>query len=161
MTEGIFLGLGGNIGDVHATFAQAKQLMQKEGIQLITESSFYKTKPFGPVEQDDFLNQVIQIETSLSPQELLEACLRAEQELGRKREIKWGPRTIDIDLLLYNQVQMETDNLVLPHPGMQERHFVLLPFVEIAPKMMHPGLQKVIQELADALPQKEHELEKL
>lgn len=120
------------MGDRYKNLVDAVHLLKEEtGIVLVKSSSIYETVPVGYTEQDDFLNMVISIKTTLTPYELLEVCLRIEKDLGRKREIKWGPRIIDLDILLYNQENIEAENLVVPHPRMNERAFVMAPLLEI------------------------------
>lgn len=101
-------------------------------------SSIYETAPVGYTDQADFLNVVISVATELDAHELLEACQGIEHELGRVRDIRWGPRTVDIDILLYNNDNIETESLIVPHPRMHERAFVLIPLLEIAPAVVHP-----------------------
>ena len=96
-------------------------------------SSIYETDPVGYTNQACFLNAVIKITTSLKSEELLQTCLFIESQLGRKREIRWGPRTLDLDILLYNQENIETESLIVPHPRMQERAFVIIPLMELDP----------------------------
>jgi 2-amino-4-hydroxy-6-hydroxymethyldihydropteridine diphosphokinase len=120
------------MGDRYKNLVEAVHLLKEEkGITLVKSSSIYETVPVGYTEQDDFLNMVISIRTTLTPYELLEVCLRIEKDLGRKREIKWGPRIIDLDILLYNQENIEAENLIVPHPRMHERAFVMAPLLEI------------------------------
>jgi 2-amino-4-hydroxy-6-hydroxymethyldihydropteridine diphosphokinase len=128
------LGLGSNLGDTKANLAEAvKQLAQTEGITLVSRSSDYQTPPWGPVPQDDFRNICVVVDTSLSPEELLKRCLDIENELGRVREVRWGPRTIDIDVLIYGLRTVSEADLEIPHPRMGERAFVLIPLAEIWP----------------------------
>lgn len=120
------------MGDRYRNLGDAIHLLKEEkGVSLVKSSSIYETVPIGYTDQDDFLNMVISIITTLSPYELLEVCLRIEKDLGRKREIKWGPRIIDLDILLYNQENIEAENLIVPHPRMHERAFVMAPLLEI------------------------------
>jgi 2-amino-4-hydroxy-6-hydroxymethyldihydropteridine diphosphokinase len=134
-----FLGLGTNLGDKKENLVKAISLLKKrEDISIIKESSRYITTPVGFVDQPDFLNAVIMIKTELTPYELLEICQTVEQKLKRERLIRWGPRTIDIDILLFDEIVMETDELWIPHPRMHERKFVLEPLAEIAPEVLHP-----------------------
>jgi 2-amino-4-hydroxy-6-hydroxymethyldihydropteridine diphosphokinase len=135
-----YLGLGSNLGDRLWHLAEAvRRLGAGPRIQLETISSVYETKPIGVAKQLDFLNLVVRAATTLSPHELLEQCLRIEAGLGRERHERWGPRTIDIDLLLYGDVQMADERLTVPHPRMRERSFVLIPLAEIAPKLILDG----------------------
>ena len=127
-----YLSIGSNIGNREQFLQEAIQLLHaREGIKVANLSSIYETDPVGFTDQGKFLNMAIQIETSLTAEELLSACLETEKELGRKRDIKWGPRTIDLDILLYNNENIETEKLIIPHPRMSERAFVLIPLLEI------------------------------
>ena len=133
----IFLGLGSNVGDRENNLVQALRLLtEKHGVRIERISSLYETVPFGVMNQPDFLNMVVIVNTDLLPLELLDACLSVEQDLGRVRLLRWGPRVIDIDVLLYNEVMMHTDRLILPHPGIIERSFVLIPLREVAPDLV-------------------------
>jgi 2-amino-4-hydroxy-6-hydroxymethyldihydropteridine diphosphokinase len=128
----VYISLGTNMGDRENFLREAiEELDQQPSIQLQSVSSIYETDPVGYVDQPNFLNLVVKIFTNLSPQELLEVTQSIENHLGRKREVRWGPRTIDLDILLYNQENIETDQLRIPHPRMFERSFVLIPLKEI------------------------------
>jgi 2-amino-4-hydroxy-6-hydroxymethyldihydropteridine diphosphokinase len=116
------------------------ELCRSERIRLASVSSLYETDPVGFIEQPDFLNAVAQIETEMAPKELLAATREVEQRAGRERTSKWGPRIIDIDILLYGDERVKEDNLEIPHPEMHKRAFVLTPLSEIAPTAKHPGL---------------------
>ena len=129
-----YLSLGSNIGDrLHHLKESVRALHVSNGTTVTSISSIYETVPVGYTNQADFLNLVIRVETDLTAHELLVLCQSIEQELGRVREVKWGPRTVDLDILLYNNDNIETENLVVPHPRMHERAFVLIPLLEIAP----------------------------
>ncbi|WP_282021121.1 2-amino-4-hydroxy-6-hydroxymethyldihydropteridine diphosphokinase [Planomicrobium okeanokoites] len=130
-----YLSLGSNMGDRVGMLRQAVRLLEEHpAIEVMNISSLYETAPVGFTEQDAFLNMVVQLQTDLTAYELLEICQNIEQTLDRKREIRWGPRTIDLDILLYNQDKFETENLVIPHPRMHERAFVLVPLLELDPE---------------------------
>lgn len=147
-----YIGLGSNIGDKDSYLEQAINKMGLENnVKITKRSSFIKTKPWGYLEQEDFLNAVIEIETSLEAEELMDLLLEIELDLNRKREIKWGPRTIDLDIIMYDNVISSDEKVILPHPRMHEREFVLKPLNEIAPYLMHPVLNKRIFVLLDEL----------
>jgi 2-amino-4-hydroxy-6-hydroxymethyldihydropteridine diphosphokinase len=130
----ICLGLGSNVGDREANIrAAVAGLAAWPGIRVAQVSSLYETAPVGYTEQADFLNAVAGVATTLPPAELLAACLAVERSLGRERKLRWGPRTIDIDVLLYDDVALDTPALTLPHPRLHERCFVLVPLAEVAP----------------------------
>lgn len=141
------IALGSNMGDSQAILAAAlENLAQTPGIFIEAKSSWYKTKAVGPP-QPDYWNgcAILQVETS--PQTLLETLLRIEQKFGRVRQEHWGPRTLDLDLLLYDDLIMDTPNLQIPHPRMRERAFVLVPLAEIAPNWLEPVSGRLIQDL--------------
>lgn len=143
----VYLGLGGNIGERDIYLREAiVSLSQHEHINVLDLSSIYETQPVGPVDQAAFLNMVAKIETSLSPEQLLEVTAEVEHHLGRTREIYWGPRTLDIDILMYDHLSLTTDRLEIPHPRMKERLFVLVPLAEISPNLTLPGDEKTMAE---------------
>lgn len=148
----VYLGLGSNLGDKEGYLDYAvDQLNKDEYIKVNKVSTYIVTKPYGDVEQDDFLNGCLEIETLYSPQELLAIIGDIEQGAGRKRLIHWGPRTLDIDILLYDREIIMEENLKIPHAEMAKRQFVLEPLCEIAPFAYHPGYNKTIIELLDIL----------
>jgi 2-amino-4-hydroxy-6-hydroxymethyldihydropteridine diphosphokinase len=129
-----FLGLGSNLGERRAQLAGAVQMLSADpALRILQGSSVYETKPVGKTDQPDFLNMVVQVNTSLSPLALLSVCLEIEARLGRERRERWGPRTIDLDVLIYGTEKLNDERIVLPHPRMHERSFVMLPLAEIAP----------------------------
>ena len=135
-----YLGIGGNMGEVKENIEEALMLLQKENtLKLRRVSSYYETAPVGYEQQEWFLNIVAEIETQLTPYELLALCNRVEEQLKRERLIRWGPRTIDIDILLYEGFESNEEKLIVPHPRMQERAFVLMPLLEIAPDLILNG----------------------
>ena len=141
MTE-VLLGLGGNVGDVRSTLDDAVAMFAEGAkVTLIARSSDYRTPPWGVTDQPPFINCAIAVETSLSPRALLDRALTVERALGRDRaqEQRWGPRTIDIDLLAYGDLAMDESGLTLPHPRLFERAFVLLPLAEIVPDRVIAG----------------------
>ena len=132
-----YLGLGSNLGDKKQYLHQAIQgLYRHESMDLLAISSIYESEPWGGVEQDVFLNLVSKIETDLAPADLLAVCLALEAKLERVRLERWGPRTMDIDILWYEGWEMATPELVIPHPYLLERDFVVIPFGEIAPELV-------------------------
>src|SRR5690606_13063849 len=134
-----YISIGSNIGDrLHHLTEAVRALHSHERIEVAKVSSIYETAPVGYTDQDDFLNLAVSVETSLDPFELLTVCQQIENGLGRVRDIRWGPRTVDLDILLYNNDNIEAENLVVPHPRMGERAFVLVPLLEIAPTIGHP-----------------------
>nr|WP_285842024.1 2-amino-4-hydroxy-6-hydroxymethyldihydropteridine diphosphokinase [Sutcliffiella horikoshii] len=128
-----YISLGSNQGDRARYLCEAvEEIGRHEQITVEKESSIYETDPVGYTEQDKFLNMVIKVKTKLTPADLLKALQGFEHVYGRKREIRWGPRTLDLDILLYNQENIETEELSIPHPRMWERAFVFIPLMEIA-----------------------------
>ncbi|MFP3359001.1 2-amino-4-hydroxy-6-hydroxymethyldihydropteridine diphosphokinase [Planococcus citreus] len=135
----VYLSLGSNLGDRKAQLQEAVRLLQTNpSISNIKMSSIYETAPVGYLDQHAFLNLVIRLETSLSPLELLDICQEIEQALHRERLVRWGPRTVDLDVLLYGQEQLATERLTIPHPRMYERAFVLVPLQELMPSLILP-----------------------
>jgi 2-amino-4-hydroxy-6-hydroxymethyldihydropteridine diphosphokinase len=144
-----YLSLGSNIGDRAANIEQAIAALPARGVHLIEQSHLYETEPVELVEQDWFLNCVVEIDTDLQPQELMQALLAIEQSMGRERLVPKGPRIIDIDVLLFDSVVLKQPQLEIPHPRLAARRFVLVPFAEIAPVVVHPVLGKTILELLE------------
>lgn len=134
-----YLALGANLGHPQHQLSEARQKLADAGLHITGASSLYRTPPFGIVEQPAFFNQCLLIETTLSPHALLELCLGIERQMGRERTVRWGPRAIDIDLLDYDHVVISDERLTLPHPGLMQRAFVLVPLVEIAPELAIGG----------------------
>ena len=155
MTEVAYVGFGSNLGDRRAAIeAAVDQLNATPGVHVRALSTIIETDPVGMVEQGRFLNAVGELETTLTPHELMEVCLAVEQGQGRDRstEIRWGPRCIDLDLLLMGDVVVDDPGrLTLPHPRLHERAFVLEPLVELAPDCLHPVLLRTATELLDNL----------
>ena len=147
-----YIGFGSNIGDrlVHIQNA-IHALLKTEGITLQKISSVYETDPVGYEAQEAFLNGVATIQTSLSPFSLLHTLKNIETVIGRKHRIRWGPREIDLDILIYGDLCLQTEKLIIPHPEMHLRGFVLVPLAEIAPDLMHPVFQESIQNLLNRL----------
>lgn len=128
-----YVALGTNLGDKEANLRRALELLAEHGIEVAAVSSFIETEPYGVTDQPTFLNGVCKVRTALAPLELLRTLLAIEQEMGRVRLRHWGERNIDLDLLLYEDVRMDTPELKLPHPDMLNRDFVMVPLREIAP----------------------------
>ena len=148
----VYLGLGSNLGDKKEYLETAVKELEKDSRIIVKKiSSFIETEPVGPVEQPDFLNGVIEIETTLEPDELLFVINNIEQSAGRERLVHWGPRTLDIDILFFDDMVINTSSLTIPHPEMQNREFVLEPMAEIAPYIYHPTLRKNVKQLLDDL----------
>jgi 2-amino-4-hydroxy-6-hydroxymethyldihydropteridine diphosphokinase len=147
MTEGIFIGLGANIGNREQNLADALNLLAENGVQIIQTSPMIETPAWGNTNQPDFLNAVAQIITDLPPIALLHLLLATETKLGRIRTEKWSPRTIDLDLLAYHQLIFRHPDLMLPHPFIAERSFVLVPWKVITPDFILPTTGKRIVEV--------------
>ncbi|OEF95796.1 2-amino-4-hydroxy-6-hydroxymethyldihydropteridine diphosphokinase [Desulfuribacillus alkaliarsenatis] len=143
-----YLALGSNIGNRAMYIKQAIAAIDNlDACKVIDKASIYETKPQGNVNQADFLNTAIKVETTYAPSELLKQLQNIESKLHRVRTEKWGPRTIDIDILFYGQECIETVDLIIPHPRLEERDFVLTPMLELAPYLFHPRLNSTIEEL--------------
>jgi 2-amino-4-hydroxy-6-hydroxymethyldihydropteridine diphosphokinase len=135
----VYISLGSNMGDKEETLRHAVKLLQQhKKIEVVKLSSIYETDPVGYIDQDLFLNMVVLVHTTLSAQEMLEECQKIEQALKRVRIIRWGPRTIDLDILFYNHDNIKSETLIVPHPRMHERAFVLVPLLEINPNLIYP-----------------------
>ncbi len=144
-----YIGLGSNLGDRGAQLDFAlTQLSNATGVSSVRTSAYYETAPVGPIEQDDFLNAVAELETTLTPEELFSVLQNIEQLAGRTREVRWGPRTLDLDLLDYDGLAKQTATLTLPHPEAHRRAFVLAPWAELAPNHRLAG-QSVTDWLAN------------
>ncbi len=143
----IYLGLGSNLGDRSQNLRRARRLLSDDLLRILRSSSLFETAPLELADQPRFLNQVVEAETYLTPDELLARVAHVEAELGRQRTIPKGPRTVDIDILLYDDMLLETRELTIPHPAMHARRFVLEPLAELAPGLVHPKLQRTIRSL--------------
>ena len=135
----ILLGLGGNLGDPTLTIRAALGRLAAEGVTIVASSRLYRMPPWGPVAQPDFLNSCAVARTNLGPRDLLVVTQRIETEFGRERDVRWGPRTLDIDILTYGELALDEAGLTIPHPRMRERAFVLVPLAEIAPDRIVSG----------------------
>lgn len=142
-----YLSLGSNVGNREEYLLTAiKQLDSMESIEVTDYSSIYETDPVGYENQRNFLNMVIEVRTDLTAEQLLHTCLAVEKRLGRTRTIRFGPRTIDLDILLFNQENIKTEELIVPHPRMNERAFVLVPLAEINPRLILPDIGLKVQD---------------
>lgn len=147
-----YVALGSNIGDSKEFLDFAvKRLGERKDSKVVQVSDYLVTKPYGGVEQDDFLNGALELTTLLSPEELLDWLHEIEQEAGRERKIHWGPRTLDLDILMYDDLVLDTPDLHIPHIDMQRRDFVLVPMAQIAPWKRHPVLGLTIEQLKEKL----------
>ena len=151
-----YLSLGSNLDGRLGYLSEAVELLDKdEQVSVLAVSSVYETDPVGFTDQGKFLNIALKLETSYTAFGLLKKCQDIETELGRKRIIRWGPRTIDLDILLYNQENIEAENLIIPHPRMQERAFVIIPLLEIEPNIQLPALYRPLQTVLEGISDKE------
>lgn len=142
-----YLLIGSNLGDKTTYLKNAGSYIQQQCGQIVKQSSFYETEPWGFTEQPSFLNQALCIQTELAPAQLMHTLLQIESKMGRTRELKMGPRIIDLDILQIDQQILDTPLLQLPHPAMHLRRFALIPMEEIAPQLMHPQFNKTIAQL--------------
>lgn len=145
----VFLLLGSNLGDKIGQLTKARQQISRLIGPIITASSVYKTAAWGEENQDDFLNQVVLVNTELQPYEVLNIAQNIEKQEGRIRQERWGPRTLDIDILLWDDKVVANPDLKIPHPEIPDRRFTLVPLAEIAPLLVHPIYQKTIKNLLE------------
>ncbi len=151
----VYVAIGSNMGEKEKYIEHGIQrLNEHEDIRVQKVSEIIRTKPYGGVEQDDFLNGVLELRTLLTPNELLQYLHRIEAEADRERILHWGPRTLDLDIIFYDKWIYEDEDLIIPHVDMQNRYFVLKPMAELHPNFRHPILQKTMKELLDLLEQK-------
>jgi len=148
-----YLGLGSNIGDREANLLAAVERLAKAGLRIVRGSPLYETEPVEYTAQRWFLNQVVEAETRLFPMQLLARVGKIERALGRVRTVAKGPRTIDIDILLYGNEVVRGAKLEIPHPRMHERRFVLAPLTDLAPELRHPITHRTVREMLEAAPQ--------
>ncbi|MCD8198628.1 MAG: 2-amino-4-hydroxy-6-hydroxymethyldihydropteridine diphosphokinase [Phascolarctobacterium sp.] len=150
----VYIALGSNLGDREENLKTALKKLEEKGLEIIKVSSFFETEPYGVKNQPMFLNAACGVKTNLPPEGLLKLLLSIEQEMGRKRCRRWGERNIDLDLLFYDDIVLNTQDLILPHPDLQNRDFVLAPLMEIAPDFLHPVLKKTIKEIKNDMQNK-------
>lgn len=152
MSDKVFLGLGTNIGDRKANLKQALRLLEEAGLEIEKVSSIYETEPIGVEDQDWFYNMVVKAQTDLLPQDLLKTTKKIEKEMGREPSEKWGPRLIDIDILMYEDLQLDSEvnqigQLRVPHPELRNRAFVVVPLLEIEPQATLPDGHQISEYL--------------
>ena len=156
-----YLGIGSNLGDpIENCRAALREIASLKNVQVLRRSSLYRTEPVGDTPQDWFVNGVVEVRTTFTALQLIKALQRVEQALGRERNERWGPRTIDIDILLYGREIIKTEILVVPHPEMHKRRFVLVPIHEIAPYEIHPLYGVSMKGLLDRL-EDDHAVERI
>jgi len=152
MNNTAYIGIGSNQGDKYEHCMRAVEgICACEKNRLLKKSSCYLTEPWGYSKQEDFINLVIELQTSFSPLDLLFFLQDIERKLAKKKNGKWGPRTIDLDILFYNDQRLESSQLIIPHPLLHKRGFVLLPLKEITPHLIHPVSNETIAQLTDKL----------
>ena len=142
-----YIGIGSNLGNREENCQKAIALLIKKNIKITKRSSLYEIEPWGVKEQPRFINMAVEIETNLEPAELLKVIKEIENSMGRRKGIRWGPRVIDLDVLLYDDLILKTGELEIPHPAIKDREFVLKPLSEIAPDKIHPIFKKSIKTL--------------
>lgn len=153
----IYISLGTNLGQRESNLQAALKAFSP-GIQTLKQSPLYQTKPWGYADQPDFLNQVVKAQTKLSPLELLDYLKEIEERVGRTPTFRYGPRIVDLDILFYDDLIFENERLIIPHPRLAERAFVLVPLSKIAPNLCHPVRKNTIQELLSQVDQSGVEL---
>ncbi|MCK6551249.1 2-amino-4-hydroxy-6-hydroxymethyldihydropteridine diphosphokinase [Myxococcota bacterium] len=146
-----FLGLGANLGDPRAQLEDALRRLERPDLTIVRVAPFYRSRPVGPPGQPDYVNSAAEIETTLSPEALLDAAKGVEADLGRVTLMRWGPRVIDVDILIYGTVCVDTPRLVIPHRELANRRFVLAPLADLAPDLVVPGAGKSVRELLASL----------
>ncbi len=147
-----YIGVGSNLGDrLHQCEEAISEILKVDRNKLLAKSSFFNTEPLGYLHQNWFVNGVIKIETDLEALDLLQSLKSTERQLGRLETFRWGPRTIDLDILFFDEACIETPELRVPHPRLQERRFVLVPLAEIDSNFLHPVFKKTIRELLDEI----------
>ncbi|MBI4843602.1 MAG: 2-amino-4-hydroxy-6-hydroxymethyldihydropteridine diphosphokinase [Nitrospirae bacterium] len=142
-----YIGIGSNLGNREENCEKAVSLLRDNGVKVTKRSSMIETGPWGVTSQPKFINMAVEIETGLKPEKLLGLLKKIEAEIGRRPAERWGPREVDLDILLYDGLVIKAPEMEIPHPNMAEREFVLKPLSEIAPEIIHPALKKSISEL--------------
>ena len=148
MVHTVYLALGTNLGDRESNLEAVLDALSSQ-IRLLAESPIYQTAPWGYEDQPDFLNQVVRAETTLSPQELLTFVKYVEEQAGREPSFRYGPRKIDVDILFYEDWIVEEDDLIIPHPRLHQRAFVLVPLADLASELCHPKLKRTVSDLLE------------
>ncbi|ACQ52905.1 2-amino-4-hydroxy-6-hydroxymethyldihydropteridine diphosphokinase [Clostridium botulinum] len=146
-----YVAFGSNIGEKENYIRKALEKIEERKMKIIKVSPIYETEPYGVLDQDSFLNGVVKIETNLTPEDLIGELLNIEKQLDRVRERRWGPRTIDLDIIFYDNLIINEKDLVIPHKDMENREFVLKPLCDIDENFIHPVLKKSVRELYDRL----------
>ncbi|EDU38671.1 TPA: 2-amino-4-hydroxy-6-hydroxymethyldihydropteridine diphosphokinase [Clostridium botulinum] len=146
-----YVAFGSNIGEKENYIKRALEKIEERKIKIIKVSPIYETEPYGVLDQDSFLNGVVKIETNLTPENLIKELLLIEKQLDRVRERRWGPRTIDLDIIFYDDLIINKNNLIIPHKDMENREFVLKPLCDIDKNFIHPVLKKSVKQLYDEL----------
>ncbi len=146
-----YVGIGSNIGNRQANCREAVRMLVENGLVVLRQSSLIETEPWGITDQPRFINMAVAVETDVAPEQLLVILKNIEKSMGRVEAVRWGPRVIDLDILFYDDLILDTEGLVIPHPHLHERDFVLNPLAEIAPEKIHPLLNKTVEELRLAL----------
>jgi 2-amino-4-hydroxy-6-hydroxymethyldihydropteridine diphosphokinase len=145
----IHIGIGSNLGSRQENCREAIRQLCDRGVKVVKESTMIETEPWGVTDQPRFINSVVEAETDLTPERLFSVLKDIEAAMGRAEAVRWGPRLIDLDILLYDDLVIDSPGLKIPHPLMHERSFVLIPLAEIAPEKVHPVLKKSMRELRD------------
>lgn len=144
----VYIAIGSNLGHRAENCKRAVELIGRlKETEVVGRSSLYETEPWGVAGQPGFINAVVEVRTTIEPEDLLRALKSIEAGMGRKKGVRWGPRVIDLDIIFYGDMVVEKDGLAIPHPGLHERAFVLVPLNEIAPDFIHPVLKKTVSEL--------------
>lgn len=147
----VFVGIGSNLGNRELNCLKAIKLLEEKGFVMRDRSSLYETEPWGVTDQPKFINMAVHVTTELSPLEVFLHLKSIEKDMGRTETVRWGPRIIDLDILLYDDIVLNETDLTIPHPRMHERDFVLKPLAEIAPDAIHPVMGKKIKRLLKEL----------